>query len=60
MQRMQLALSVASYPMESGSKLPGYGGAVMNSAAQYFVIITLAADVGMAAYLMLQMWRDRK
>jgi hypothetical protein len=32
----------------------------MNSAAQYFVIITFAADVGMAAYLMLQIWRDRK
>ena len=32
----------------------------MRDVTQYLLLITLTADIVMAAYLMLQTWRDRK
>ena len=63
MQRMQLALSVASYPMESGSKLPGYGGAAMNDTTilllSYAATVTAGSAVAVAVVLY-RTWRNRK
>lgn len=60
MQQIPRASSPASYQTVSGSKSTGYGGAAMTDATQYFVIVTLAADLGLIAYIALQFWRDRK